>query len=349
MVKLIVRIVSIIFWMLLIMLFIVVLPRTTSFFEQKSLNIFTWSYIIDEKYVRKFEKETGIKVNLSYYESNEELLGKLLSSNSSYDLIVPSDYAINIMIEKGMLQEIDPSRLVFFDRLDKKIMDTYADPHNKYSIPYFWGIYGIIINKEYYPATVPHSFDLVFDQAYIPHFICMPGNAREVIMMAAQYLFGDINVLLDPIKRNQVKDLLIKQKKWVSCYSDERPEYVIMSRTCSAVLALSPDASRIRRFYKGIDFIVPTEASFTVIDSFVIPKNTCKQEYIYKFLNYFYTDEVIVHHCSKLGSCPVVQLKNPENEQGLCLVGKSSDKIIFFNSQISNDIFNEIWMELMAA
>jgi len=349
MTKMLVRLLSVIFWTVIIIMFLVLPPKILGWFERKTLNVFTWSYLIDAQYVQQFEKDMGIKVNLSYYESNEELLGKMRASDSGYDLIIPSDYAVDWMIKKGMLKKIDISRLSFFNRLDPKLMHNYFDPNNEYSIPYFWGVYGIVINKDYYPTTITKDFKLIFDKKYEPQHICMPGNAREVIMMAAYYLFGDINVLLNPIKRKQVRDLLIEQKKWVESYSDERVEYAVISRTCSAVLALSPDAWRIKKEYDNIEFIIPPGPAFTVIDSFVIPRNTKKEDIVYKFLNYLYSDEAIIHHSKKYGMCPPVKIKNTANKDALCSLVSGVNRFMFFNSNIPDSIFNDIWMALMAA
>ncbi len=349
MIKLLMRALSIIFWTVIIIMFLMLPPKIIGWFERKTLNIFTWSYLLDAQYLRKFEKETGIKVNLSYYESNEELLGKLAASNSGYDLIIPSDYAVDWMIKKDMLKKIDISRLSFFNRLDPKLMHNYFDPNNEYSIPYFWGVYGIIINNNYYPPVIPRDFKLIFDKKYVPQRVCMPGNAREVIMMATNYLFGDIDALLDPVKREQVKDLLIQQKEWVACYSDERPEYAITSRTCSAVLALSPDAWRVKKEYDNIEFIIPPGAVFAVIDNFVIPKDSQKEDFIYTFLEFLYSDEAIMHHSKRFGMCPPVKIKNREEDLLLCAIIGDIDNLRFFKSQVPDALFNEVWMALMAA
>ena len=276
-------------------------------------------------------------------------MGKLRTSDDGYYLIFSSDYAVDWMIKNGMLKKIDTSRLSFFNRLDPKLMHNYFDPNNEYSIPYFWGVYGIIINKNYYPTTIPRDFKLIFDKKYVPHQVCMPGNAREVIMIATYYLFGDIDALLDPIKRDQVKNLLIQQKKWVASYSDERTEYEITSRTCSAVLALSSDAWRVKQEYDNIEFVIPSEAAFTVIDNFVIPKNTQKENFIYTFLDYLYSDEAIIHHSKRYGMCSPVKIKNTQEDVTLCSLVDDIDKLMFFTSNVPDAIFNDIWMALMAA
>lgn len=136
--KVAVRTASILFWSIFIMLCLVVPSYLTKNSGQQTINVFTWSNLLDAKYLRKFQCETGIKVNLNYYESNEELLGKLSASDAGYDLILPSDYAVDWMIKRDMLKKLDKTQLHFLDRLDKRLIGNYYDPDNSYSVPYFW-------------------------------------------------------------------------------------------------------------------------------------------------------------------------------------------------------------------
>jgi len=351
MVNIFVRAFSIFFWAVVILILLIVPPKLLNSFETKTLNIFTWSSLLDPHYFKKFQEETGIKINISYYESNEELLGKLGAGDSGYDLIVPSDYAVYKLIKKGVLKQIDTSRLTFFDKLDTRLMHNYFDPQNEYSIPYFWGVYGIIINTDYYPHRVPESFSLIFDQHFVVDKICMPGNAREVVLMATYYLFDDFNALLDPAKREQVKDLLIAQKKWVACYSDERTEYSIVSRTCTAVLALNPDLWRIKRdrAKSTAEFILPQEASFVVIDNFAIPKASSKEDLIYTFLNYLYSDSAMFHHAQQFGMCMPIEVGVMQEQLPAYDITKNIRSLTFFHTEVPDEILNEVWMALMAA
>ena len=349
--KVAVRTASILFWSVFIMVCLVVPSYLTKNLGQQTINVFTWSNLLDAKYLRKFQNETGIKVNLNYYESNEELLGKLSASDTGYDLILPSDYAVDWMIKRNMLKKLDKTQLHFLDRLDKRLVGNYYDPDNNYSVPYFWGVYGMIINTDFYKdQKIIPSFKLVFDRQYVPYKVCMPGNAREVIMMAAFYLFGDIHALLDVEKRKQVKELLIAQKSWVACYSDERVEYPITSRVCSAVLALSPEFWRTNQAFPRAAFVAPKEGVFAVIDNFVIPKKSEKEHLVYILLNYLYGDECVTHHSELFGSCPPVRIADAEKSESFCSLVKDVDSVIFFDSnKIPDEVFNEIWMELMAA
>lgn len=346
-----IRLASIIFWSVVIIACLIMPSYLHNSFGKKTINVFTWSNLLDAKYLREFQKETGIKVNLNYYESNEELLGKLGAGDVGYDLIVPSDYAVDWMIKKDMLKKLDKSRLTFLNRIDKKLLHNYYDPHNDYSVPYFWGVYGIIMNTDYYAQKdIPRSFKLIFDQRYVPYKICMPGNSREVIMMAAYYLFGDVYSLLDKDKREQVKELLIKQKKWVACYSDERIEYPITSRICSAVLALSPEFWRVKNECPQADFVVPKEGAFAVIDNFVIPKKSQKENLVYELLNHLYSDACVIHHSEQFGLCPPVAISDVKKYESFCSLVKDVHTIMFFDTnKIPDAIFNAIWIELMAA
>jgi spermidine/putrescine transport system substrate-binding protein len=94
--------------------------------------------------LERFERETGIRLHVSYYETNEELFSKLRATKGEgYDLVIPSDYVVELMIKEGLLQKIDRTKVHAWSELDPKLLSLYFDPHNDYTIPYFWAVYGL--------------------------------------------------------------------------------------------------------------------------------------------------------------------------------------------------------------
>jgi len=348
------RLAIVFFWSVVIIGSIYFLAFYSQKSVQNSLNIFIWSKTIDFTCIRKFQKETGIKINTSYYESNEELLGKLENNtDNGYDLILPSDYAVEKMIQKGMLQEIDITRINCFKHIDPRLVHNYFDPHNQYSLPYFWGVYSIIVNKQYYKnvdgtdKNIPNSLQLVFDPMLIEHSVCMPRNAREIAMLASWYLFGDTaNIcLLD--KKEAIKKLLIEQKPFVAAYGDEIVEYCLLSHSAGAALALTTDYLSVRKKIDQLELIIPKEGVFAVIDSFVVPKNSEKKELVYKFLNYLYQEDNLRHHCEKFGVYS--PLKKVQNKT-IYVSAVENAQLRFFNADSPKQLhcFDDIWLSLMS-
>ncbi len=142
-------------------------PKINFFsYEKNTINVFTWGDILDLKVVADFEKDTGIKVKFNYYSSNEELLVKLKATKGEgYDLIVPSDYAVDNLIKENLLKKIDKSKLTFWHQINPNLLSHFFDPHNNYSIPFAWEIFVLGINKDYFAHyKEPNSWGLLFDQ-----------------------------------------------------------------------------------------------------------------------------------------------------------------------------------------
>ena len=97
--------------------------------------------------IDEFEKKTGIKVNVDTYDSNEAILEKLQSGVADYDIVVPSDYMMKVLIPEGLVQKLDRTRLANFKNLDPRFLNQKYDPDNRHSFPYLWGTTGIGYDK----------------------------------------------------------------------------------------------------------------------------------------------------------------------------------------------------------
>jgi spermidine/putrescine transport system substrate-binding protein len=330
------------------------MPRIFDAFRQKkSITLFTWPLILDAKVLKEFENETGIKVYISYYETNEELYSKFRQGGTlGYDLVIPTDYIVHQLIKDDLIQELDKNKLDFFNTLDPRVTNHYFDPSNRYSMPYFWGVYGLGINTSYFDGVVPQAtWGLLFDQALIPAPIAMTDAPREAIMLAAQYLFGTTESLNDPDKVEQVKALLIKQKQWVQLYNEARTEDLLLGASCPIVTALSPDVWKVKQDEDDtgdIAFIRPPN-SFVFIDSFVMPKSTKKADLVYQLLNFLYRPEIIQHHMNEYGFCsPVIGLTSGAPDV-YCPKPNQMVSLSFFKDVVPLQVIDDIWVSVMAS
>jgi len=341
----------ILFWVLVI-ISLLYIPRLGRFFRsRRSLSIFTWSSLIDPTYLKRFEKETGIKLYVSFYESNEELMSKLKATQGKgYDLIIPSDYLLVKLIKKGFLKKIEKQKLNFLDTIDPKLLNLNVDPRNEYSIPYFWAVYGVGVDTEYYGGKTPEAtWGLIFNPKMMPPTVGMTDTIREAIYIPAQYLFGNIEALNDPENVEKVKELLIQQKKHVEVYSEVRAEDMLLAKSCPAVLGLSNDIWRAKRENPDIEFLIPKEGSFLSIDSVVIPKSTDKDDLIYQFINFLYQNDVFKHHVEKYGLCPTLKTIEAEGGEQFCPTGATFKQLHFFKDILPKKKLNEIWLAVMAS
>ncbi len=317
---------------------------------KKSISIFTWPMLIDPEYVQKFEQKTGIRVNISYYETNEELLSKLEATKGiGYDLIIPSDYAVSMLIKKGLLQPIEKDALSCWKTINPAMQDLYCDPGNKFTIPYFGAVYGLGINTHMYSCEDNIGWEAIFDERKIQAPIGMLDAAREAISLTYLYLYG--NPPIDSINKEAsaaIKKLLEHQKKWVAAYTESNAEHILLSGTAPIVVALSPDIYRLQKTYPYIDFRVPREGSFMVIDSFAIPAFSKKKTLVYQFIEYIYDQKVIEHHQKKYGMLSPLITATQTQVPGVYQAQKDHQHFHFFKTTIPEPILHNIWIDVMA-
>lgn len=339
------------FWFFVSILFLLVPTIPTGIAEKKSITVLSWPTLIDADQLKKFEDETGIKVYLRYFENNEELYAKVKESGGvGYDLIMPSDYLLDEMIKQNLVKKIDRSKITFFSDLYPHLVGQYFDEKNEYSVPFFWSIYGLAIDKEHFGTRQPEpSWSLVFDPALAQPHTCMIDDARELIMIAAQYLYGS-SVALTQAQFDEIQALLVRQRQWIEMYTEERSNYMLSSKASSVAVVFSAIIARSMRVNPNIGFMIPKEGSFMVIDSFVMPKQTVKDEYVYKFLNYMYRVDVLKESIKKYGffspikdaaleaANPTIPL--PTQEQ--------LAKVEFFRNVLPKKEVSDIWIALKA-
>lgn len=335
------------FWTALIFLFLF-LPYGTRFLSQeKSINLFIWAMIIDEKTLQQFYKETGIKVYATYYESNAELYAKLRATKGQgYDIVVPTDYAMQQLIQDGMLKPLDKSKLPFLKDLRTFFLDNYFDPGNVYSVPYYLGVYGLGRNKTYFDVLPQASWDLVFNKKVANYKICMTDGAREAILLAALYLYGSIDGINDPQKLQEITHLLIEQKKWVEVYTSLRVEELLASGGCPVAVGINADARKVMSENADIDFSIPREGSFMTIDSFVLLATSKKDEFAYKFINFLFRSDVIAHNSRIYGFCPPLAFMPGEGVA--CPDEQTIRKLDFFRNVLSQQQIHDVWLKVMS-
>ena len=298
-----IRALIVLFWLVVIGAFIE-WPSFSFFTTRKSINVCAWLGMFDLKYIEAFERQTGIKVNISYYESNEELLLKLGSYRHGYDLIVPSDYTVYLLRQQRMLKPLDKAKLTFYHDLNPVLCGHYFDPQNDYSIPYEWAVFGLGINTECYKdldrETV--SWDLIFNAAPSRKVI-MTSDLFVAIPIAGLYLYHSIDTLTKKQLKGITK-LLTRQHPVVEAYSDFRASYYLASKNGCVAVASSSALLMSMRDYPHIDFVIPKEGSIATIESFAVPVSTTKDDLVYDFLNFIMSPQSIAHTYTTLGYFP---------------------------------------------
>ena len=253
--------------------------------------VYNWGEYIDPEVLTMFEEETGIQVVYDEFETNEIMYPKVEAGASKYDVICPSDYMIEKMIQNGLLAEIN------FDHIPnvKNIGETYLeqskgfDPENKYSIPYCWGTVGILYNKTMVSAPIT-SWDALWDEQYKDN-ILMQDSVRDAFMVALKEL-GYSGNSVDENELEDAKDLLIKQKPLVQAYVIDQVRDKMIGAEAAIGVIYSGEAIYTQRENPDLEYVIPEEGTNVWIDSWVIPKNAPNKENAEKFINFLCREDI---------------------------------------------------------
>lgn len=321
--------------------------------KENSINIFAWGDMLSTTTISEFEKKSGIKVHLNYYSSNEELIVKLKATKGrGYDLVIPSDYAVKVLAQLNLLQEIDKKKLSFYSDLNPFLLNHAFDPDNRYSIPFGWEIFGLGIDRDYFiKHPQPMSWSSVFDQNLIDYKITMINDPMEATLFAAFYLFNNAPSL-SPSDISQVSDLLKIQRKWVMAYADFRGDYFLATKNCPLVVSSSSYISRSKEKFPFIDFVIPEEGTFITIENIAIPASSKKQDLVYELINFLYTKQAIEGRYKTFKFLPTTKDApdyidlDSESREIYDFAENNFEKLHFFRAILPQEDLRDLWIEV---
>ncbi len=256
------------------------------------LNLYIWSEYLPESIIKKFTEETGVKVNLSTYDSNEGLYAKvklLHNSRSGYDLIVPSTYFISKMRDEGLLMELDMSKINNFNDIDDALINKPFDPENKYSIPYLWGSTALCYNAKYVKEKVD-SYNILFNPKYARK-ILLTDDVREVFHIALK-LLGYSGNDTDEEHIKQAYEKLKTLIPNVKIFNSSSPKLNYINEEVTIGINHNGEAYMAALENPDIKYAYPKEGVILWIDSLAIPSNAKNVENTYKFINFLLRPEI---------------------------------------------------------
>jgi spermidine/putrescine transport system substrate-binding protein len=261
-----------------------------SYAADNSLNVYAWSGEVPDFAIQQFEKETGIKVNFSTYDSNEVMYAKLKADKSNgYDLVEPSSYYLDRMRRQHMLLELDKAKLQNFANLNPMFLHQAYDPTSGYSVPFIWGLTGIFVNKEYHNSNDLKRWTDLWDKKFTDQVMLL-DDSREVFSIALRamgYSANDNNP--EHIKQAylKLKELLPNIKLFNSA-----PISILIDEDATIGMVYNGDLVKARRENPQLEFIYPKDGFVIWVDNFAIPKNAPHRENAYKFLNFLLRADV---------------------------------------------------------
>ena len=335
-------------------------PASDLPYAGQTLYIYLPGEYMGEEIIPTFEEMTGATVIVENFDSNEQMYIKV-TNGESYDIIIPSDYMIQRLLEEGHLQKLDKSLLTCFDVLNPEVMGQPFDPMDEYCVSYFWGTVGIVYDK-----TVVDEADLkeqgygIFLNEKYKGDIYLYDSERDSFMMALKNLGYSMNT-------ESEAELQAAYEWLVQCVTTMEPEIVTdeiidnMAQGRKALgLCYSGDATYIMSENENMGFYMPEEGTNRWYDSMVIPKNAESIELAHEFMNYICSYDAAYDNSDWVGytspNVAVMEALSSEEEEGsyaginayLPRTDHPMDEVFVFNEE-TKKIIGNLWSKVKIA
>lgn len=255
-------------------------------FEGQTLHIYNWGEYTGENILKEFEKETGAKVIMENFDSNEQMYIKV-ANGEPYDILVPSDYMIQRLIEEELLQKLDHSKLDCFEKLSDSVKGLPYDPKNEYSVPYFWGTVGIVYDKTKVDVKdlEEQGFGIFLNEKYKGD-VYLYDSERDSFMMALKDLGYSMNTTSDK-EMKEAYDWLVQcvQTMDAEIVTDEIIDNMAQGRKALGLI-YSGDATYVMDENENMGYYMPEYGTNLWSDAMVIPKNAKNPELAHAFINF---------------------------------------------------------------
>ncbi|WP_368658220.1 PotD/PotF family extracellular solute-binding protein [Metabacillus halosaccharovorans] len=298
--KQIVRMFALVFVVSLILLYWTNYLNTSEGYSgENTLTIYNWGDYIDPELIDKFEQETGLKVIYQTFDSNEAMMTKISQGGTTFDLAIPSEYAIEKMKEENLLIPIDHSKLPNLKYIDPRFMNLDFDRNNEYSIPYFWGTVGIIYNSSMLQGKEITSWNDLWDESLRNQILLVDG-AREIMGMSLNSLNYSLN---DKNKEHlqEAKQKLQSLTPNIKAIVGDEIKMLIANEEAAIGIVWSGDAAEIMGENENLNYVVPKEGSNLWFDNMVIPKTAQNIEGAHLFMNFMLDPENAAQNAEYVG------------------------------------------------
>ena len=324
----------------------------------ETLYVYNWGEYTGENLIKDFEAKTGATVVMENFDSNEQMYIKV-ANGESYDILVPSDYMIQRMMQEGYLQKLDSSKITCMDNLTDAVKGLPYDPDNEYSVPYFWGTVGIVYDKTKVDIEdlEKEGFNIFLDEKYRGD-IYLYDSERDSFMMALKALGYSMNT------ENQ-EELQAAYDWLVQCVETMEPEIVTdeiidnMAQGRKALgLIYSGDATYVMSENENMGFYLPEEGTNLWSDAMVIPTNAKNPELAHEFINYVSSYEGSYDNSSYVGytSANAEVMKDLSSADGdfaginayLPRTDNKNDEVFVYNEE-TRKIISNMWSKVKIA
>ena len=327
-----------------------------------TLYLYNWGDYIDPELIEEFQAESGVQVVVDTFETNEDMIAKVRAGGSGYDLVVPSDYAVQVMVADELLAPLDRARLSNYDNLDPDLLGLYFDAENTHSVPYLYGTTGIAYSRQVFPDGVD-SWAALFDPARLEAVrgqASMLDDEREAPGAALHYLRASLNAT-DPAVLAQARDLLLAQKPFLAAYNSANFQRLLASGEYVIAQAYSGDALLARRGLEDefsgnpdIAFVIPQEGGTIWMDNLAILAESPNQDAAHSFIDFMLRPEIAARNAEYVGFLTPNQAAREQLSdelQALYAEGFAPDdatyeRLEWIERTADTEVFSELWAEV---
>ena len=313
---------------------------------------------LGENVISDFEKQYGVRVIVENFDSNEMMYTKLMAGDR-YDVIIPSDYMIERLMNEDFLQPLDKSMIPNMENMSDAVLGMSYDPDNTYSIPYFWGSVGLVYNHENVDPAVIESegWEILRNTDYAGH-IYIYDSERDSFMMAFKALGYSMNTE-DPNEINDAYEWLLQMNNTMSpVYVTDEVIDGMMNGYKDIAVVYSGDAAVVLDENEDMSFYMPSQGTNIWCDAMVIPANAENPKLAHEFINYMLTYEAAFDNTETVGyTSPNAEVFEEmtssedlyaDNAAYLPRSGYDKDEM-FHDNQVLMRELSKLWIKVKAA
>ena len=258
--------------------------------ETQELNLYTWAEYVPADVIADFEEETGIRVNYTNFETNEEMLAKLSTADGGdYDIIIASDYIIKMAYDEGLLSELDKSKIPNFENIDPIYQGFFYDPEDNYTVPYAPGIPLIVYNPDEVSIEID-GYESLWDPSLVDQ-VGLMDTERVITGIALKTLGASFNTEdLDLIR--QAGDKLLELAPNIRLLHQDQTQNALIQGEINVAFLFTSQVALALQANPNFQVVYPKEGLGFGVDAAFVPKNAPNKDNAFTFLNYILDGEV---------------------------------------------------------
>lgn len=275
------------------------LKKQTGMSGAETVNIYNWGDYLAPDLISKFEKETGYKVNYDTFDSNEAMYTKIKQGGTSYDITVPSDYMTQKMIKEHLVTKLSADKVKGLTNIGPEYLNRSFDPHNQYSVPYFWGTLGIIYNDKFYQKSDVDHWSKLWDPKFRNQLMFIDG-AREYMGVGLLTLGYSQNTT-DQKKLLEASAKLRQLKPNIKAIAADEIKMYLADEEGRVAVEYSGEASEMLAENHHLHYVIPQEGTNVWFDNLVIPRSAQNKKGAYAFINFMLRPENAARNARYIG------------------------------------------------